>query len=112
MTKAVTDAMATATVLGVRLPMLWAMTLDPTPARRTEAMRMVSEKSAAFAAGAMAAQQQMMMEAMGFWMKAATGGLTPGHAAGAFTRAMEKGAAPARKSLKANARRLSRRGAI
>jgi hypothetical protein len=112
MTKAVTDAMAAATVLGARLPMLWAMSFDPTPARRAEAARMVSEKTTAFAAGAIAAQQQMMAEAMGFWMRAATGRFSPGDASGAFTRVMEKGAAPARASMKANARRLSKRGAI
>ena len=73
---------------------------------------MVSEKTSAFAAGAIAAQQQMMAEAMGFWMRAATGRYSPATTAGAFNRVMEKGAAPARASMKANARRLAKRGAI
>jgi hypothetical protein len=45
----VEDAFATATVLAWRLPMLWAMAFDPTPRRRAEALRMITEKSAAAA---------------------------------------------------------------
>jgi hypothetical protein len=112
MAKAVTDAMAAATVLGVRLPMLMAMAYDPTPARRAEAGRMISEKTTAFALGAIGAQQQMFTEAMGFWMRAATGRLPSFEVTGAARRVIESGTAPARASMKANARRLAKRGAI
>ena len=112
MAKTVTDAMAAATVLGARLPMLWAMAYDPTAARRTEARRMVSEKSSAFALGALQAQQQMITEALGFWARAMRGTLSPFDGANAAKRVMDKGAAPARASMKANARRLAKRGAL
>jgi hypothetical protein len=112
MKRAQKDAMAAAAVLGARIPMLWAMSFDPTPARRTEAARMVNEKTAAFAIGAMRAQQQMFTEAMGFWLRAARGTLSPFDAADATSRVMASGAAPARASMKANARRLAKRGPI
>lgn len=112
MKRARKDAFAAAAVLGARLPMLWAMSFDPTPARRAEAARMVNEKTAAFALGAMRAQQQMFAEAMGFWMKAASGNVSAFDAHAAASRVMESGAAPARASMKANARRLAKRGPI
>ncbi len=55
------DAFAAATVLAWRLPMLWAMTFSPTPRRRAEAIRMVIEKSAAFAEAAVGAQAALAL---------------------------------------------------
>ena len=90
------DAMDVWQVLAFRLPML---AMSQTPARRREAERMVAEKAEAAFEGALAWQ--------GYWMRAM---LTPwtidADAAQEATRAW---AAPGRKTLRANARRLSAR---
>ena len=90
----VRDALDAAAVLAFRLPML-AMT--PTPARQREAQRMVAEKAEALMRGTIAWQT--------YWMTAWTRPPGTDHLAAAtdaFT-------APGRKTLRANARRLSRR---
>jgi hypothetical protein len=91
-------AVAAATVLGFRLPMLWAMTFDPTPERRAEALRMVTEKSAAVAEGFAAA-----------WTEAALAGLQMATGVNPAGRIAAAALRPARRKVKANARRLKRR---
>ena len=93
------DAMDVWSVLAFRLPML---ALDPTPARRREAERMVAEKAEAAFEGALAWQ--------GYWMRAAMTPWTLG--ADAAQEAARAWAAPGRATLRANARRLSRRRTI
>jgi hypothetical protein len=105
-----TSAMwAVPTVLGYRLPMLWMMTFCPTPQRRREARRMVSEKGEAALEGALAMQASVLMHAQSFWLKAMSGRLTKTWLARAGKRILGAGAAPASRRLKANARRLGQR---
>ena len=93
------DAMDVWSVLAFRLPML---ALDPTPARQREAERMVAEKAEAAFEGMLAWQ--------GYWMRAAMTPWTIG--ADAAQEATRAWAAPGRRTLRANARRLSRRKTI
>ena len=91
---AVRDAMDAAAVLAFRLPML-AMT--PTAARQHETRRMVEEKTEALIDGTLAWQRYWMTA----WLR------PPGtdhlaEATDAFTK-------PGRKTLRANAKRLSKR---
>jgi len=65
----VENAMAAARVLSFRLPMLWAMTFSPTPARRAEAMKMIVEKQMAVLEGMNAAA----LAALTTWMRLAAG---------------------------------------
>jgi hypothetical protein len=99
-------AFAAAQVLAFRLPMLWAMTLSPTPARRAEAMKMIVEKQMAVAEGLNAASLAAFSELM----KAASGQTPSAESAGA--RIMAAAARPARRRVKANAKRLARRKRI
>ena len=96
---AVQDAMDAWQVLAFRLPML-AMT--QTPARRREAERMVAEKAEAAFEGALAWQAYWARAAMAPWSISID----------AFEEAAEAWAAPGRKTLRANARRLSRRKSL
>ena len=97
--EAMADAAAVFTVLAFRLPML---ALAPTPARRREAERMVTEKAEAAMRGAVAAQA--------YWWRAA---MTPWAApADLWGGAYDAFAAPGRRTLRANARRLARRRTI
>ena len=91
---AVRDAMDAAAVLAFRLPML---AMSPTPARQREAQRMVAEKAEALAEGTLAWQR--------YWMTAWTRPVGTDHMAGAA----DAFAAPGRKTLRANARRLGKR---
>src|SRR4051794_7518983 len=94
------DAFAAATVLTWRLPMLWAMALDPTPRRRAEALRMITEKSAAAAEAMVGAQTELMLS---FLRPPSTSN------ADRIAEAMLK---PARRCVRANARRLKTRRSI
>jgi hypothetical protein len=91
------DAFATATVLAWRLPMLCAMALNPTPRRRTEALRMISEKTAAAAEAVIGAQAELVLSLL----RPKQGAVTD-----KIAEAMLK---PARRRLKANARRVRRK---
>jgi hypothetical protein len=99
-------AFAAAQVLAFRLPMLWAMTLSPTPARRAEAMKMIVEKQMAVAEGLNAAT----LAAFNEWMKAAAGQNVSAEAMSA--RVMAAAVKPSRRRVKANAKRLARRKRI
>lgn len=90
-------AMATASVLAWRLPMLWAMAWHPTPKRRAEALRMVTEKSAAAAEGMAAAWSEAALAGIGMM------GKNP------MEKITEAALKPARRTVRANARRLRRK---
>ena len=104
--KEFTTAFAAAQVLAYRLPMLWAMTLSPTPARRAEAVKMIVEKQMAVAEGINAAA----LAALAQWMKVASGQSLPVETVSA--RIVEAAVRPGRRRVRANARRLGRRKRI
>ena len=101
--KEIENAIAAAQVLSFRLPMLWAMALSPTPARRAEAMRMIVEKQMAVMEGMNAAA----LSALATWMKLAGGKDVSAQAASLeMTQAALQ---PGQRRVRANARRLKRR---
>lgn len=101
-TAAMRDAADAASVLAFRLPMLWMGAFNPTAARQREAQRMVTEKSLAAAQGAAAAGFEMWRAGMNAWLGAAS----PANTLAAMNRAAW---APARRTLRVNARRLKTR---
>jgi hypothetical protein len=102
-------AAATTETIVRRLPILWWAAVDPTPARTAEALRMVSEKQAAFANGMLRANQQMMIEGLTAWSSMMRG-LNPFLSIHqAANRVTEAAAAPSIARVKANARRLRKR---
>jgi len=90
-----------------RMPILWWQAVQPTAEGQREVNRMVAEKQKAFVDGMASAQTQMMQEAMRFW---AAPFATPASAKRAATRIAEAAAAPARKTVRANAKRLAKKG--
>lgn len=86
-------------VVGWRLPMLGLAMIQPNAARRTEALRMVTEKQEALALGLIGAQAALAKA----WLSGATD-MT--ELVGEMTRAAE---APALARLGRNAKRLSKR---
>jgi hypothetical protein len=92
--------------------MLWMMATQPTPVRRREARRMVTEKIEAALEGAVAIQRELLAQAYAVWVRAWSGGVTRCSLARAGARLVDSGAAPARRRLRANARRLRRRKRI
>ena len=88
------DALDVAAVLAYRLPML---AMSPTPARRRETARMLEEKAEAALDGALAVQRYWMTA----WLR------PPG--TDYLAEAMDAYAAPGRKTLRANAKRLTAR---
>lgn len=104
--KEIENALAAAQVLSFRLPMLWAMAFSPSPERRAEAVRMITEKQMAVAEGLNAAA----LSALATWMKLATGGKVS--ASRATSRLVKAARRPGERRLRANARRLSRRKRI
>ncbi|MGE4249269.1 MAG: hypothetical protein AB7F09_07765 [Parvibaculaceae bacterium] len=82
------------------------MALSPTPARRAEAVRMIVEKQMAVAEGLNAAT----LAAFGQWTKALAGHGVSAEAASASI--VEAAARPARRRVKANAKRFGRRKRI
>jgi hypothetical protein len=90
-----------------RMPILWSEAVSPTAAGQREITRMVEEKQRAVVDGMVAAQVQMMQEAWRFW---AAPFATPSSAKRAATRIANAATAPARKTVRANARRLGKKG--
>ena len=88
-----------------RLPMLASLSLWPTAATALEAQRMVTEKVAAAIEGSMAASQ----EATDLMMRAALGRADMTDMAKGMLTIAAAASRPARKRVKANAKRLSRR---
>jgi hypothetical protein len=104
--KEIENAIAAAQVLSFRLPMLWAMVLSPTPARRAEAMKMIVEKQMAVMEGMNAGA----LSALATWMKLAGGQTVSGQRA--VEDIMQAAAHPGQRRVRANARRLKRRRRI
>jgi hypothetical protein len=91
----------------MRLPML-ALEAQSSNPFRTETMRAVTEKTAAVAEGAFAAQMSLVQSAFHFWpemMSGRTPSVLNGVAAG---RSMNAALKPASRRVKANYRRLTR----
>lgn len=85
-----------------RLPILWWQAVLPTAAGEAEVQRMVSEKQQAWMDGLLAAQMQMGREVMRFWLSP----FMPYNARAGTQRVVDAAAAPARRTVKANAKRL------
>lgn len=99
------DAMFSAVTIWSRMPGLWA--LSPTPQDMVERQRMVSEKFSAMAEGAVAAS----FASADLMMKAASGKmLKADDMAAGFLAVTRKATAPARRRVKANAKRLGVKG--
>lgn len=103
------DLLDLSAVLAWRVPMLWLHAMDPTPRRRNEAERMVTEKVVACWSGAMRAQLALMGAMPGIWLAIASGRSPAWAIADAARFAAAASQVPARTALRANARRLSRR---
>ncbi|CAN5290615.1 hypothetical protein BH10PSE7_BH10PSE7_38720 [soil metagenome] len=100
---------ATASVLAWRLPMLGAMMWNPTPARRAEALLMITEKQAAFAQGVIGANAAAAKASLSLLSKSLAGSLKAGDLRRASDRIAAAAHKPADKAVKANARRLKGR---
>jgi hypothetical protein len=95
------DAAAT---VAARIPGLLTQGFDPTGAKLRESHRMVHEKMSAVCEGALAAQ----LAWGGFLFNAALGGVrTPDDLSLALARVAQAAVAPAHRTVRANARRLS-----
>ncbi len=90
-----------------RMPILWWQAVRPTAEGQREVNRMVAEKQKAFVDGMASAQTQIMQEAMRFW---AAPFATPSSAKRAAARIADAATAPARKTVRANAKRLGKKG--
>jgi hypothetical protein len=106
MMKDIENAIDAAQVLALRLPMLWAMALSPTPARRAEAVKMIVEKQMAVAEGLNAATLAAFTE----WLKVMSGQRFSVETMSA--RIVDAAVKPGRRRVKANAKRLGRRKRI
>ena len=95
------DAIDVATVLAFRLPMLM---MTPNATRQREAERMIAEKMQAAWDGTLAWQA--------YWMEAGLMMWSNPPSAESFADAYEAWVAPGRRTLRANARRLSARKRI
>jgi hypothetical protein len=93
-----------AVTIAARTPGLLAPNIDFTGERAKEARLMVEEKVAAACEGIWAAQ----IAWVSFLVKAAFGGVTsPEHVSNAFVDVADAALAPARRTVSANARRLT-----
>ena len=93
-----------AVTIAARTPGLLAPGLDTSGKHAREARLMVQEKLAAAFEGAWAAQVALGS----FWLKAAFGGVTsPDHVSHGLVDIADAALAPARKTVRANARRLT-----
>jgi hypothetical protein len=101
--KDLATALAAAQVLAFRLPMLWVMTWNPTPARRAEALRMIVEKQMAVTEGLNAAAFAVFIQ----WMKFASGRNISVETAS--QRVLRAASRPAARRVRGNARRLAKR---
>lgn len=90
------------TTVAFRLPLLWMQSVAPTPEGRKEMTRMVVEKQRAAIDGIHAAQRQWMNQWFSLWSRP----FTQASAETGMKRVTE--AVPARRTLKANARRLKK----
>jgi hypothetical protein len=103
----ITTAGHAAETIARRMPILWGQALAPTPKGQREVTRMVAEKQKAVVDGLVAAQMQMMREAMRFWAAPFAATTSTARAA---TRITNAATAPARKTVWANVKRLRKKG--
>jgi len=103
----ITTAGHAAETIARRMPILWGQALSPTPEGQREVTRMVAEKQQAMVDGLVAAQMQMMQEAMRFWVNPFA---TPSSTGRAAARIANAASAPARKTVRANVKRLRKKG--
>ena len=95
-----------AITINARLPMIALASRNPGTPPSVEMQRMVREKLEATAQGALAANIEMGR----MWMRGMFGGLrTPGDVAQALANVADAAMKPARISVRANAKRLSRK---
>jgi hypothetical protein len=100
-------AVHTVETLAHRLPLMWWEMFNPTAGGQKEISLMVAEKQKAFVDGMLAGQTQMMREGMRMWLSPFS---APQNFTGAGTRIVEATIAPARRTVKANAKRLRKKG--
>lgn len=105
-TAAMRDAADITTVLAVRAPLLWLEA--PTALQKREQTRMGAEKVEAAYAGMAAAGWEMWR----WWMTAWMAPLSARATSEAMNRTARAAYAPARKTLRANARRLKARTSV
>lgn len=104
-------AAATWTVIGLRLPVIWAAAAAPTRRRQLEIRRMHLEKALAASEAALSAQfsfQQSVLRAWGEYWISGRHFDWPAAALKAMSAAM----APPRRMVLANARRLQQRKGV
>ncbi len=89
-----------------RLPQLWFEALHPNPAISRETQRAINEKIAALGEGLVAAHAEALASTLDMTTALLNGRLPE---ANAMERITEAALAPARKRVRANMRRLSRR---
>ena len=93
-----------AMTIGARMPVLMTAGVDPTGAKAAETARMVGEKFSAAAHGTFAAQFAWGR----FMLRASLGGVrTPADWADGMVDVFDAATKPARKTVRANARRLT-----
>ena len=100
-------SMAAPFVMGMRLSRMMLPDALRTAADRAEDTRMVAEKTKAAADGLMAMQTEMASQMMNAWFGMALGRMP--NAAKATDAVVSAGLKPARRKVKANAKRLGKR---
>ncbi len=95
-------------VIAQRLPRIWLESTGLTGNDRPETERMINEKVSAFHEGMMAAQVEMMKATMDIAMATFTGGNPAAVAVLATERVTNAAMRPAARTVRANAKRLSR----
>lgn len=95
-------------VIAMRMPLLLAEA-NSKAGSGPESARMVSEKMAAMAAGAFAAQTSLMKAAFDFWPQAMSGRMPSLMTGEAQKRALDAASVPFGKAVSANYQRLGRK---
>ncbi len=96
-----TNAAAAETIMR-RMPIMWWQMLSPTPEGQAEMQLMVEEKHKAVVDGILAAQAQLVKETFRFW----TTPFFASKSGNASQRIINAATAPARRTVKANVKRL------
>lgn len=89
---------------------MWWAAMAPDAKRQAEMAGMVAEKNVAFMEGIAAANFKLASEAFGLWGKAMTGALSHDAVPRAMARVARASTLPAARRVKANRRRLRRKG--
>ena len=98
-------------IIGHRMVNLAMLAVDPSPRRFEEALRMGTEKSDALVFGLLAAQMAAIQGGMSFWVDVMSGRPVMKGLNRTMKRMHSAGSAPANRTLRANAKRLSRKKA-